>query len=222
MRARRVCGLAALAILASAPAAAQPLAAGPFDASAPQNREVLPAFSYATVEPVLAQIGARYERAGTDAQPALTITFINGRRAAILFGSCLGTSCRAVSIQAVWNAPPGVPADRLATAVAGFNQRYAFSRAFVAADGRPSLQRYLTADFGFIRGNLAVNLIVFAGQIDRFVAEVIQAPLQAVPPVGPAPTATAPAGVATSAPAQPADPAAPRRRPDGTEAAPRT
>jgi hypothetical protein len=118
-------------------AAAQPPAAGPFDASAPQNREVLPAFSYATVEPVLAQIGARYERAGTDAQPALTITFINGRRAAILFGSCLGTSCRAISIQAVWNAPPGVPADRLATAVAGFNQRYAFSRAFVAADGRP-------------------------------------------------------------------------------------
>ncbi|WP_395612824.1 YbjN domain-containing protein [Allosphingosinicella sp.] len=222
MRARRVCGLAALASLASAPAAAQPPAAGPFDASAPQNREVLPAFSYATVEPVLAQIGARYERAGTDAQPALTITFINGRRAAILFGSCLGTSCRAVSIQAVWNAPPGVPADRLATAVAGFNQRYAFSRAFVAADGRPSLQRYLTADFGFIRGNLAVNLIVFAGQIDRFVAEVIQAPLQAVPPVAPAPPSAAPAGVAAPAPAQPADPAAPRRRPDGTEAAPRT
>jgi hypothetical protein len=221
MRARSR-GLAALAFLASVPAAAQPPAAGPFDASAPQNREVLPAFSYATVEPVLAQIGARYERAGNDAQPALTITFINGRRAAILFGSCLGTSCRAISIQAVWNAPPGVPAAPLATAVAGFNQRYAFSRAFVAADGRPSLQRYLTADFGFIRGNLAVNLIVFAGQIDRFVTEVIQAPLQAAPPVTPAPASAAPAGAAPPATAQPADPAAPRRRPDGTEAAPRS
>jgi len=178
--------LAALALLTSAPAAAQPPAAGPFNAAAPENRQVLPAFSYATVEPVLAQIGARYERAGSDAQPALTITFINGRRAAILFGSCLGSSCRAISIQAVWNAPPGIAAAQLANAVAGFNQRYAFSRAFVAADGRPSLQRYLTADFGFIRGNLAVNLIVFAGQIDRFVTEVIQAPPPA--PTTPAPT----------------------------------
>jgi hypothetical protein len=185
MRVRKGRGLAALVFLASAPAAAQPPAAGPFNAAAPENRQVLPAFSYATVEPVLAQIGARYERAGSDTQPALTITFINGRRAAILFGSCLGSSCRAISIQAVWNAPPGVAAAQLATAVAGFNQRYAFSRAFVAADGRPSLQRYLTADFGFIRGNLAVNLIVFAGQIDRFVTEVIQAPLQAAPPAAP-------------------------------------
>jgi hypothetical protein len=212
MRARRSCGLAALALLASAPAAAQPPAAGPFNAAAPENRQVLPAFSYATVEPVLAQIGARYERAGTDAQPALTLTFINGRRAAILFGSCLGSSCRAISIQAVWNAPPGVGAAQLATAVAGFNQRYAFSRAFVAADGRPSLQRYLTADFGFIRGNLAVNLIVFAGQIDRFVTEVIQAPLQAVPPAAPTPSSVAPS---TAAPT--ANPTAPRRRPDGSE-----
>jgi hypothetical protein len=171
-------------------AVAQPAAAGPFDASAPQNREVLPAFSYATVEPVLAQIGARYERAGTDQQPALTITFVNGRRAALLFGSCLGTSCRALSIQAVWNAPAGVAAPQLAAAIAGFNQRYAFSRAFIAADGRPSLQRYLTADFGFIRGNLAVNLIVFAGQIDRFVAEVINAP--AAPAPSPAPSTPAP------------------------------
>ena len=205
--------LAAFALLLSAPAAAQPPAAGPFNAAAPENRQVLPAFSYATVEPVLAQIGARYERAGTDAQPALTITFINGRRAAILFGSCLGTSCRAISIQAVWNAPPGVPVDRLATAVAGFNQRYAFSRALVAADGRPSLQRYLTADFGFVRGNLAVNLIVFAGQIDRFVTEVINAPASPPPPVA-QPPASAP-----STPA-PADPAAPRRRPGAGEAEP--
>jgi hypothetical protein len=191
-----------------------PAAAGPFNAAAPENRQVLPAFSYATVEPVLAQIGARYERAGDGQQPALTITFINGRRAAILFGSCLGSSCRAISIQAVWNAPPGVAAGQLASAVAGFNQRYAFSRAFVAADGRPSLQRYLTADFGFIRGNLAVNLIVFAGQIDRFVTEVIQAPPGASPAPPPTPSSAAPGPAA--------DPAAPRRRPDGSEATPGT
>ncbi len=188
--------LAALALFLSGAAAAQPPAAGPFDASAPQNREVLPAFSYATVEPVLAQIGARYERAGSEQQPALTITFVNGRRAAILFGSCLGTACRAVSIQAVWNPPAGTGASQLAAAIAAFNQRYAFARAFVAADGRPSLQRYLTADYGFIRGNLAVNLIVFAGMIDRFTTEVIQ--VQATPP------APAPPPPRTPAPATPA------------------
>ena len=180
-------GLLSASLLAAQP----PAAAGPFDASAPQNREVLPAFSYATVEPVLAQIGARYERAGTDAQPALTVTFVNGRRAAILFGSCLGTSCRAISIQATWNAPANLSAAQLATALTTFSQRYAFARAFVAADGRTALQRYLTADYGFIRGNLAVNLIVFAWQIDRFVGEVLQAPTPAPPaPASPAHAAT--------------------------------
>ncbi len=155
-------------------AAAQPPAAGPFNAAAPGNREVLPSFSYATVEPVLAQIGARFERAGNAEQPALTVTFANSRRAAILFGSCQGTACRAISIQATWNPPTGTDAAQLAAAVAAFNHRYAFSRALVAADGRPTLQRYLTADYGFIRGNLAVNLIVFASQIDRFASEVLQ------------------------------------------------
>jgi hypothetical protein len=195
--------IAAASLLAAF--ALQPAAAGPFNAAAPENREVLPSFSYATVEPVLAQIGARYERAGSDERPALTVTFSNGRRAAIVFGSCQGASCRAISIQAVWNAPSGTAAQQLAGAVVGFNQRYAFSRALVAADGRPSLQRYLTADYGFIRGNLAVNLIVFAGQIDRFVSEVLQAPgTNAPPPSQPVTTAPPPAEN---------DPAAPRRRP---------
>src|SRR6218665_728918 len=115
--------------------------------------------------------------------------------------------------QAVWNAPPGTAIQQLSVAIAGFNQRYAFSRAFGGRDGRPSLQRYLTADYGFIRGNLAVNLIVFAGQIDRFVSEVLQAP----PPVQvPATSAPSPSA-APPAPVPPADPAAPRRRPDSSE-----
>ncbi|HYD13816.1 MAG TPA: YbjN domain-containing protein [Allosphingosinicella sp.] len=172
--------MALLAVLLAA-TAAQPPAAGPFNAAAAENRQVLPSFSYATVEPVLTQIGARFERAGDAERPALTVTFANGRSAAILFGSCQGTACRAISIQAVWNPPTGAGAAQLGGAIAAFNQRYAFSRALVAADGRPSLQRYLTADYGFIRGNLAVNLIVFAGQIDRFVIEVLQAPAAAPP-----------------------------------------
>ena len=178
---------AALALIFSGAAAAQPPAAPGFDPGAPENRQVLPAFSYASVEPVLTQIGARFERAGTDERPALAITFSSGRRAVILFGSCQGAGCRAISIQAVWNAPSGASADRLGVAIQGFNQRYAFSRAFLAADGRPSLQRYLTADYGFIRGNLAVNLIVFAGQIDRFVSEVLQAPPPSTPAPAPSP-----------------------------------
>lgn len=177
-----------------------------FNPAAPENRQVLPAFSYATVEPVLTQIGARFERAGNDERPALTVTFANGRRAALLFGACTGMECKALSIQAVWNAPSGTALAQLSAAISGFNQRYAFSRAFVAADGRPSLQRYLIADYGFIRGNLAVNLTVFAGQIDRFVSEVLQAPPPAATPA-PAPPAT------------PADPAAPRRRPGSAEGA---
>lgn len=173
----RLVGAFILAAIA-APLAAQapPPAPVPWNPAAPENRQVLPTFNYATVETVLAAIGARGERRGTPDRPALQIVFANGRRAAILFGSCerAGALCKSISIQAVWPRPAGLAADRLAAATLAFNQRYAFSRAYVTADGRPALQRYLTADYGFIRGDLAVNLLVFANQIDRFTAEVLR------------------------------------------------
>ncbi|MGZ8998060.1 MAG: YbjN domain-containing protein, partial [Allosphingosinicella sp.] len=163
-----------VACLFAIPASAQ--TGGRWNPAAPENRGVLPTFNYSTVETVLIGIGATSERRGTADRPALAVTFANGRRAAILFGSCerAGAACRAVSIQAVWNAPANVPADRLASKIQQFNLRYAFSRAFLTADGRPALQRYLTADYGFIRGNLAVNLLVFSNQSDRFAAEVLR------------------------------------------------
>src|SRR5688500_18101677 len=144
--------------------------------AAPENRQVLPTFNYATVEGVLTAIGATSERRGNAERPALAVTFSNNRRAAIIFGSCDrgGAACRAISIQAVWNRPPAVTAERLAASIQQFNQRFAFSRAFLTQDGRPALQRYLTADYGFIRGNLAVNLLVFANQSERFAAEVLR------------------------------------------------
>jgi hypothetical protein len=144
--------------------------------AAPENRQLLPTFNYDTVESVLTSIGARSERRGDAARPALAVTFANNRRAAILFGSCErgGAICKAISIQAVWTVPAGVPADRLAANIQAFNRRYAFARAFLTADGRPALQRYLTADYGFVRGNLAVNLLVFATQSERFAAEVLR------------------------------------------------
>jgi putative sensory transduction regulator len=147
-----------------------------FNPAAPENRQVLPTLNYATVEPVLAQIGARAERRGSAERPMLIVTYANGRRAAILFGSCerAGAQCKAISIQAVWARPANLPAGRLESAINGFNQRYAFARAYLTADGRPALQRYLTADYGIIRGNLAINLLVFANQIDRFVLEVLR------------------------------------------------
>jgi len=173
---RLVVAFAALAFGAtSAPAQNSPAPAR-FNPAAPENRQVLATFNYATVEAVLTQIGARFERRGTAERPILAVTFANGRRGAIQFGSCArqGAVCKAVSIQAVWNRPAGAPAGRLEGAIQGFNQRYAFARAFLTADGKPALQRYLTADYGIIRGNLAVNLLVFANQVDRFVAEVLR------------------------------------------------
>lgn len=169
------------ALLASFAALQAQPAAPRFDPNAPENRQVLPGFSYETVEPVLTQIGARFERQISGDRPALTVTFANGRRGAILFGACQGSGCKAISIQAVWNRPADLTPERLGAALHAFNQRYAFARAFVTADGRPTLQRYLTADYGFIRGNLAVNLLVFAGQVDRFVTEVLRAPAPAAP-----------------------------------------
>ncbi len=167
---------AALIMLGTAAAASAQTAPARWNPAAPENRQVLPTFNYATVEGVLAAIGARSERRGNADRPALAVTFANNRRAAILFGSCerQGAACKAISIQAVWTRPASVPADRLSANIQQFNRRYAFSRAFLTADGRPALQRYLTADYGFIRGNLAVNLLVFASQSERFAAEVLR------------------------------------------------
>jgi hypothetical protein len=161
-----------LAIAAATPAAAQ----APWNPAAPENRQVLPTFNYATVESVLTAIQARFVRRGIADRPALDVTFPNNRRAGIIFGNCerQGAACKAISIQALWARPTGPAAARLAEAIQAFNRRYAFSRAYLTADGRPALQRYLTADFGFIRGNLAVNLLVFANQEQRFAAEVLR------------------------------------------------
>lgn len=175
----RIIAVAALAFVIAAPASAQ-VAAGRFNPAAPENRQVVPAFTYASVESVLTQIGARFERRGTAERPALAVTFPNNRQAAILFGSCEAQGCKAISIQSVWTRPDALPAERLAAGIQTFNQRYAFSRGFVTQDGRPALQRYLTADYGFIRGNLAVNLLVFANQAERFAVEVLR-PAPATP-----------------------------------------
>ena len=168
--------LIALLALVGSSAAAAPAPAR-FNPKAPENGQLLPAFSYSTVETVLAGIGARWQRAGTvPNKPVLLVTFPNNRRAVLTLSACdaAGSACKALSVQSYWtriaNAPPG----RTAEAIAAFNQRYSFAKAYVVSDGRPALQRYLTADFGFIRGNLAVNLLVFASQADKFAREVLR------------------------------------------------
>jgi hypothetical protein len=163
---------AAALLLIAAPAAAQV----PFNPASPENRQVMPAFTYDTVETVLRQINARFERRGTPDRPALQVTFPNGRRAAIVFGSCerQGGSCKAISIQALWPRPAALTVDRLTANVQRFNQRFAYSSAYVTAEGAATLRRYLTADFGFLRGDLAVNLLVFAQMAARFQTEALR------------------------------------------------
>ena len=165
---------AILLFAAAAPAPGQQR----FNPAAAENRQVLATFNYGNVETVLTQIGARFERRGTAERPMLGVTFPNNRRGAIVFGACeqQGAVCKSISIQAIWPRPAAAAAAaRLPGAIQAFNLRYAFARGYLTADGRPALQRYLTADYGFIRGNLAVNLLVFANQADRFAGEVMRA-----------------------------------------------
>lgn len=163
--------LLACAVTASASQATVPR----WNPKAPENAQMIPAFNYATVESVLNAIGARHQRSSTDpAKPAIVAIFPNGRKAALVLSSCDrgGTACKAMSIQSFWTALKAPPA-RTSAAIEQFNQRYAFAKAYLVPDGRPALQRYLTADYGFIRGNLAVNLLVFADQAERFAVDVL-------------------------------------------------
>lgn len=77
-------------------------------------------------------------------------------------------------MQASWTRIANSPPARTAEAIQRFNQRYSFSKAYLTEDGRPGMQRYLTADYGYVRGNLAVNLLVFADQVDSFATTVLQ------------------------------------------------
>lgn len=163
------------AAFAALPAAAQ-VAPQQFNPRAPENAQLLPTFNYQTVETVLTGIGARHQRTGNAQRPSLSVIFPNNRRAVIVLGNCErdGAACKALSMQAAWTRPANIPAERLIQNIEAFNQRYAFSKAFLTSDGRPALQRYLTADYGFVRGNLAVNLLVFANQSERFASEALR------------------------------------------------
>lgn len=149
---------------------------------APENSQVLAAFNQANIESVLTAIGARHQRSGTAAKPSLLVSFPNNRKGVLTLGACNGdgSACKSLSIQSNWTRIANSTPAKTAAAIERFNQHYSFGKAFMMADGRPGMQRYITADYGFIRGNLAVNLLVFANQVDRFAKEVLQ-PLEAKP-----------------------------------------
>ena len=144
---------------------------------APENARLLPGFSQASVAEVLGAVGARVQRSGTDAAHSdLLATFPNGTKAVIALNGCdaAGIGCKALNIQSFWTKSSKVPPERTAEAVTAFNQRYSFGKAFVMADGRTTLQYYMTADYGFVRGNLAVVLLVFADQAEKLAAEFLR------------------------------------------------
>jgi hypothetical protein len=161
-------------LLAAALAVAAPQAGLRWNPKAPENAELQPAFSMEAIEPVLAAIGAKYRRAGTVDKPQLLVIFANGRKATLALSGCGPAGCRALSIQSYWKPIAGASNEDASRAVERFNRRVAFAKAYMAADGRPALQRYLTADYGFIRGDLAVNLLVFAEQADTFARDVLR------------------------------------------------
>lgn len=169
-----------LIILIVVSAIGTPAGAAPrWNPKAPENAQMLPSFSYGTIEPVLVAIGARYQRSGSADAPQLLVSFANDRKAVLALSACDGAgACKGLSIQSYWTPIANSPPERTARAIDAFNQRYAFAKAFIVEDGRPALQRYLTADYGFLRGNLAVNLLVFSRQADQFATEVLR-PLEA-------------------------------------------
>jgi len=170
--------VAATLILSSATVTPTPPPPPPiWNPKAPENRQLVPAFSINALAPVLTSIGARGQRS----EAALLVTFRNGRTALLSLSSCEAPDrCKALSIQSFWTKSAKATPAQTAEAIEKFNQRYAFAKAFVTPDGRPSLQRYLTADFGFIRGDLAVNLLVFSEQAERFAVEFLE-PLEKAP-----------------------------------------
>jgi len=171
--------LVAAVLLSPSLAVVAPTTAPPppiWNPKAPENRQIVPAYSVAALAPVLNSIGARAQRPADAAQgQALLVTFRNGRTALLALSSCEAPDrCKALNIQSFWAKSAKATPEQTAQAIEKFNQRYAFAKAFATPDGRASLQRYLTADFGFIRGDLAVNLLVFSEQAERLAVEFLE------------------------------------------------
>jgi hypothetical protein len=96
----RSVGFAGALLLSAAPAASIAQASPPprWTPNAADNAQLLANFSYATVEPVLTAIGARFQRSGQAARPALLVTFPNNRRASLILSSCdAAGACKALS-----------------------------------------------------------------------------------------------------------------------------
>ena len=95
-----IAAASALALIGAGAGAAVPR----WNPRAPENNQVLPAFSYAAVEGVLGAIGARSQRSGSASKPALLVTFANNRKAVLTLGGCsgAGTGCKSLSMQSNW------------------------------------------------------------------------------------------------------------------------
>lgn len=121
-------------------------------------RTIMNNFDAAALGPVLAEMGASYEVAQVGGQTVLVVSVPGGVRFVATPVACSGadgSNCTGLNLIALYQTKAP------ARTVEAFNYRYAFSSAGRDNDGYAYLSRYITADFGIPRGNIAVNVAVF-------------------------------------------------------------
>ena len=146
--------------LAAAPARATLAHGDDFD-----EQHIIREFSPATLQPVLAELGAtniEQDRNGAEAL-YLTAELQTGLIVILTPSACTEApmpKCRGLSLGAIFEAPADKPAAAIDARLAGFN-RDAIGKA-VRLDERSVMYRdYIIADYGIAQGNVRVALQVF-------------------------------------------------------------
>lgn len=163
--------LAAAAVLAgalgSAHAQDQELVSNP--------RGMMSNFDISSIGPILTEMGATWqEMKSEDGQPYVAVNVGGGLAMIIAPMACAGanyTSCIGMNTISFFQ---GVSMNY--QTVAAFNQRFAFTSAYISQEGDVAfLSRYDIADYGIPRGNVASSLANFVALADRFRQELATA-----------------------------------------------
>lgn len=132
-------------------------------------------FDIASIGPILTEMGAAWQEMRTeDNQPYIAVNAGGGLSMIIAPMACMGpmhTQCVGMNTISFFQG-----ASMNYQTVSAFNQRYAFTSAYISQQGDVAfLSRYDIADYGIPRGNVASSLASFVTLADRFRQELASA-----------------------------------------------
>ncbi len=145
------------------------MAAGPASAQVNSPEQIASDFSLETLSGILTEMGFQYAQQSTPNNT--TMLRVTGPSGLIFFiepRACNSGRCVGLSMNALYQRSNPYAYEE----INAYNDRYVFMKSMRLNDGSALLSRYVTADFGIPRGNIAINITVFNNLASRFPEDV--------------------------------------------------